>query len=214
MRARTAHRQQDSVIAIACYRRKKRGEQNRRELAAVATGIDLRFRRHVFRDEHWCLSLPWLLPSLPPLYSFLRKRSSLIVNICLIAAAPPRRNLLLETKIARPSGSAGPCQWRPRNGRNGHYAPADRVTEITKILSHLPASPAHTSLPSAVQNSARVCTHRQCSYAIWTLRPAIFGACRSSALDSISRASSVTQRGQTRIRGFTILHKISGIIWA
>lgn len=120
------------MAAIACATGAKRGEQNRHELAAVATGIDLRFRRHVFRrpfslvvPSH-CLLPWWLLPSpysLPPLCSFLRKRSPRsehMPNRRLVGR--PRRNLLPGRKSPRGLSMEGPgnrggilCTCRPRN---------------------------------------------------------------------------------------------------
>lgn len=116
------------------------------------------------------------------------------MNICLIAASPAGREeicyLVENRRIGAPrlvNGGAENC--------DGYYAPADRVTEITKS-SPLSALSPSLFLPrptTSVQNSARVCAHGQCSCAIWTLRR------RSSEradprLDSISRVSSVTQR--------------------
>lgn len=162
----------------------------------------------------------WLLPSVEaatPLYSFLRKRSSRSEHMPnRRLAGRPRRNLLLELENRRIGAPRLVNGEGPRN-RDGYYAPADRVTEITKssplsalclslsvrrplavslFLSFSSYLLASSSRPTSVQNSARVCAHGQCSCAIWTLRRR-FSERADPRLDSISRISSVTQRGRT-----------------
>lgn len=141
------------MTAIACYRCKKRGEGNRRELAAVATGIDLRFCRHVFRKSagaSHCRSF------CPPLHihciPFCGKGAH-VANICLIAASAPAKKSVTRAKIV------GIGLSMEAENRNGHYAPAERRNQHHEILNLAPTA-SRRSTP--LRNSARVCTHQQC----------------------------------------------------
>jgi len=91
----------------------KRGEQNRRELAAVVTEIDLRFRRHVFRRFDVLLSSCHFILHRRYCILFCGKDVHL-VNICLIAA---------KKSVTRPGSDHRACQWWSRTAAGIMHLP-------------------------------------------------------------------------------------------
>lgn len=152
---------------------KKRGVQNRRELAAVATGIDLRFSAVMcFRKSAGASHCRSFLPSAArPLYSFLRKRSSRNEHM-------PNRRQRAREEICYSSENSRIGLSMEAENRNGHYAPAERRNRDHEILTLLrTASRRSTPFDEIVHAYAPI---NNALLHHMDVTPVIFGACKSS----------------------------------
>jgi len=131
-------------------------------------------------------------------FLFAEKELARSPNICLIivslAPAWSAEEICYSVSQNRSLGPHVAASMADPGNRNGYCAPAETRNRDHEILTSLRLAPLSPLARVPRSTNARVCSHRQCSRAIWALRARSSSERADPRLDSISRVSSVTQR--------------------